>query len=105
MVHYPLPSLPPVLSFDGRAMFFCDSSPVGESSVVLNCDATGRVLCWCLAPSMELKFAMWAETKISCKGALVDGRSFVCPSLDLVGGWPSEGLPADAAPFRAVRLV
>jgi hypothetical protein len=103
-VLYPLPSRPPVLSFDGRAMFFCDSSPVGEASVVLNCDATGRVLCWCCAPPTILKFAMLAETEISCEGALVDGRPFVCPRLDPVS-WPSEGLSADDSPLRAAKLV
>jgi hypothetical protein len=103
-VLYPIPSRPPVLSFDGRAMFSCDSRPVGEASVVLNCDASGRVLCWCCAPPTILKFAMLAETGISCEGVLADGRPFVCPRLDPVS-WPSEGMSADDSPLRAARLV
>jgi len=102
-MRYPLPKTPPVLSFDGAATFFIDSILIGESPVRLECQAAGRVLCWCMTPPLAIKFAMLAEEHIRCEGALRDGRPFACSCMRPASS-PSEGVPDGAIALYASRL-
>ena len=103
-MRYPLPTKPLALCFQGRASFYVESTDIGETCVVVHCDATGRILCWCLAPSVQLSLAGLADQQIRCEGMLVDGRPFTCTHMQWVN-WPSEGVPPDAIALRASRFV
>lgn len=105
-MHYPPPMLPPMLSFLGTATFMIRQQAVGgaDIAVAVRCDATGRVLCWCLTPPTQLRFAVMCDITISCAGTLNDGRSFRCPDLVPIS-WPSDGLSPDALVFRAQQFI
>ena len=103
-MQYPPPQTPSALSFSGSASFFTDAAPLGQSPVLLQCDVTGRIICWCLAPPLPLKFALLGDTEIRGEGTLVDGRPFNCSYLHPVS-WPSEALPADAVALHSPHLI
>jgi hypothetical protein len=92
------------MCFDGRASFVVDSTDIGEACVQVQCDASGRILCWCLEPPILLQLAGLGEEQIRCEGALVDGRAFRCMRMRLVG-WPSEGMPSNAVALDVSGFV
>jgi hypothetical protein len=104
-MYYPSPTMPPTLSFEGLGDFLIDGISLGSAPVVVRADATGRILCWCLAPPLQLRLAAMTDNpRLTCKGGLNDGRSFDCPVLQ-VSSWPSNGLPTEALPLRARQFV